>query len=101
MKRYIAILAAAVLAAACSEKSTDAGSGNFTVSVSATQADVTRTVMDDGVLGWTTSDALGVYADKIQQNKHFVINSTQNLFNVIYLLNAYTLKLLSYFLFKL
>ncbi|UKI39898.1 MAG: fimbrillin family protein [Alistipes putredinis] len=76
MKRYIAILAAAVLAAACSEKSTDAGSGNFTVSVSATQADVTRTVMDDGVLGWTTSDALGVYADKIQQNKHFVINSS-------------------------
>ncbi len=75
MKRYIAILAAAVLAAACSEKSTDAGSGNFTVSVSATQTDVTRTVMNDGALGWTTSDALGIYADKIQQNKHFVINS--------------------------
>lgn len=75
MKRYIAMLAAAALTAACSEKNTDVPNGDFTFSVSATQQDVTRTVMDDGVLNWTTSDALGIYADKIQQNRHFVINS--------------------------
>ena len=76
MKRYIAILAAAVMTAACTTPNTEPARGDFQVSVSATQTDVTRTVMNDDALGWAVSDALGIYADKIQQNKHFVINSS-------------------------
>lgn len=74
MKKYIIILSA-ILAVSCSRNEEKPQGGSFAVEVSAVQQDITRTSMNDGVLGWSVSDALGIYADRIQMNRQFVVNS--------------------------
>ncbi len=84
MKRFI-IFATVLLAAACSKDDTKyPEGGSFNVEVSASHAD-TRTTLKDDVLGWSTSDALGIYAGDMQQNRNFTINSSCDKFYGVFL----------------